>query len=50
VCAASQSGSSVSAYLPATYHDQLIKVAHQQQQSVSSVIRRALARSFSTDK
>lgn len=50
VCDAAQPGSTISAYVPAAYHDQLIKVAQASRQSVSTLVRRALARSFSTDK
>lgn len=42
VCPLGEAGSRVTTYLPATYHDRLIKLAQQHDQSVSAVLRSLL--------
>lgn len=53
VCADRELGSTVTTYLPAAYHDRLVKIAEQRDASVSAVVRQLLILrlpSFSTDK
>jgi hypothetical protein len=47
VCTPSDSGSTVTTYLPTREHDRLVELAHQSGQSLSATIRGLL---FSTDK
>ncbi len=42
VCRVNEPSSTVTAYLPAQYHDRLIKLAQTQNRSVSSVVRELL--------
>lgn len=42
VCGKGESGSVVSAYLPSAYHDRLVQLANQRDQSVSSLVRSLL--------
>jgi hypothetical protein len=47
VCTPSESGSTVTTYLPSREHDRLVQLAQQSGQSLSATIRSLL---FSTDK
>jgi len=42
VCADNQPSSTVTAYLPAAYHDRLVKLAQLNDQSVSATVRQLL--------
>lgn len=42
VCATGENGSVVSTYLPAAYHDRLVKLAQLHDQSVSATVRQLL--------
>lgn len=42
VCREQETGSTVTSYLPAAYHDRLVSIAQQRQISVSTLVRNLL--------